>query len=84
VLVNNANPKMGRRQLMLSISKDGLLYTRMMVLDIPSAKPANQYPHVLEHDGYLWIACSKDKVTIEMLRVALSDLDPVPADRPKE
>jgi hypothetical protein len=82
VLVNNANPKMGRRQLMLSISKDGLVYTRMLVLDIKSAKPANfQYPHVLEHDGYLWIAYSKDKATIEMLRVALSDLDPAPADR---
>ena len=85
VLVNNANPKLGRRQLMLSTSADGLVYTRMMVLDIPSARPANfQYPHVLEYDGYLWIAYSKDKATIELLRVALSDLDPAPADRPKE
>ena len=84
VLVNNANPKMGRRQLMLSISKDGLVYTRMLVLDIPAAKPASfQYPHVLEYDGYLWIAYSKDKATIEMLRVALRDLDPLPA-RPQK
>jgi hypothetical protein len=38
----------------------------------------------LEHDGSLWIAYSKDKATIELVRVALSDLAPVPADRPKE
>lgn len=85
VLINNANPKMGRRQLMLSISQDRLVYTRMLVLDIPSARPANfQYPHALEHDGYLWIAYSKDKATIELVRVALSDLDPAPANKPKE
>jgi hypothetical protein len=81
VLVNNANPRMGRRQLMVSLSKDGLVFTRMLVLDIPSTKPGSfQYPHVLEHEGYLWIAYSKDKATIELLKVALSELEPMPAD----
>src|SRR4029078_5653118 len=31
VLVNNPNPKMGRRQLLLSLSTDGLVYDRMLV-----------------------------------------------------
>lgn len=85
VLINNANPKMGRRQLMLSLSKDGLVFTRLLLLDIPSEKAANfQYPHVLEHDGFLWIAYSKDKATIELLKVALSDLEPMPAERPRK
>jgi hypothetical protein len=85
VLVNNANPKMGRRQLMVSLSRDGLVYNRMLVLDIPSDRASTfQYPHVLEHDGFLWIAYSKDKATIEMLRVALGDLEPAPAQGPKD
>ncbi|QDV50902.1 exo-alpha-sialidase [Gimesia fumaroli] len=34
-----------------------------------------QYPHVIEHDGYLYIAFSRNKVQTEMFRVKLSDID---------
>ena len=36
VLISNANPGVGRRQLHLSISDDGLTYRQMARLDIPS------------------------------------------------
>ncbi|MBC8351054.1 MAG: exo-alpha-sialidase [Planctomycetes bacterium] len=36
VLVLNANPKVGRRQLHLAVSKDDRHFTRMALLDIPS------------------------------------------------
>jgi hypothetical protein len=75
VLVGNANPKVGRRQLLLSVSKDGLVFTRMFLLDIPSEKPSTlQYPHVMEKDGKLYIAYSRNKALIEMFILALADL----------
>jgi len=76
VLVSNANPKIGRRQMHLSISGDGVVYTRMALLDIPMPKAATlQYPHVMEHEGDLLIAFSRTKQMIEMLRIPLSELD---------
>lgn len=75
ILCSNANPRVGRRQLFLSTSDDGLIYTRMMLLGIPSAKPATlQYPHVLEHDGFLYIVYSRNKAMIEILRVSLQEI----------
>ncbi|NNE93593.1 MAG: hypothetical protein HKN23_18245 [Verrucomicrobiales bacterium] len=90
VMISNANPKIGRRQLHLSISEDGKHFTRMAELDVPTPPVAEgidslwkkfqagigslQYPHVIEHDGYLWIALSRNKTQIEMFRVALDDV----------
>ncbi|QDT89095.1 exo-alpha-sialidase [Gimesia algae] len=34
-----------------------------------------QYPHVIEHGGYLFIAFSRNKVQTEVFRVKLSDID---------
>lgn len=34
-----------------------------------------QYPHVIEHDGHLYIAFSRGKVQTEVFRVKLSDID---------
>ena len=91
VMVSNANPRWGRRQLHLSISLDGRTFTRMAQLDVP-APPAPkgfesiwkkfsygiailQYPHVIEHDGYLLIALSRCKLQIEIFRVSLDSVD---------
>lgn len=84
VLVSNANPKVGRRQLHLTVSKDGVLYTFMLLLDIPSERPSTlQYPHVMEHDGEVYIAFSRNKAMIELLRIALRDLEALlPGGRP--
>lgn len=73
VLISNANPALGRRQLHLSVSKDGLVFRQMALLDIPSAKPGTlQYPHAIEHDGNLLIAFSRNKNQSEVFKVSLS------------
>jgi hypothetical protein len=91
VMVSNANPKWGRRELHLSVSEDGKNFTRMARVDVP-APPAPtgfesiwkkfsygiaslQYPHVIEHDGHLWIALSRCKLQTEVFRVSLDSVD---------
>jgi len=34
-----------------------------------------QYPQMIEHDGYLWIALSRCKLQTEIFRVSLDDVD---------
>jgi hypothetical protein len=76
VLISNANPGLGRRELHLSISADGLTFRRMARLDIPSPRPGTlQYPHAIEHDGNLLIAFSRNKNQSELLRVSLAEID---------
>ncbi len=76
VLVSNANPVLGRRELHLGVSEDGLTFTRLARLDIPSPKATTfQYPHVLEHDGHLFIAFSNKKNVTELLRVPLAAVE---------
>lgn len=71
-LISNANPKVGRRELYLSLSEDGLVFNAMGLLAIPSPRPSTlQYPHALEHDGHLFIAFSRNKATIEILKIPL-------------
>jgi predicted neuraminidase len=72
VLVSNANPT-GRNPLCVSVSRDGLVFTGMARLPLPD-RGTYQYPHVLEHDGAIYIVFSRDKRAIEVLRVQLSDL----------
>ncbi|MBC7820718.1 MAG: exo-alpha-sialidase [Planctomycetaceae bacterium] len=75
VLISNTNPSVGRRELHLSMSKDGATFTRMARLEIPSPKPATlQYPHAIEHDGRLLIAFSRNKTQTEVLQVSLDDI----------
>jgi hypothetical protein len=70
LLVVNARPALGRRELHLALSRDGQTFTRLARLAIPSPRPATlQYPHVIEHDGRLLIAFSRNKRQIEVLRV---------------
>ncbi len=76
VLVSNANVTLGRRELHLAISEDGWTFTRMGRLDIPSPKPATlQYPHVIEHDGNLFIAFSRNKAISEVFKLSLDEVD---------
>ncbi len=91
VMASNSNIKWGRRELHLSVSKDGKHFTRMARLDVPEpAAPKGfesiwkkfrkgiaslQYPHMIEHDGYLWVALSRCKLQTEIFRVSLDDVD---------
>jgi hypothetical protein len=82
VLVSNPDPKK-RDPLTLSISDDGLRFTKMLCLvggrrlsdgRLISGVRA-EYPHVIEHEGSLFIAFSGGKMTVEVLKVRLSDVD---------
>lgn len=81
VLISNAcvgGPPMlaGRRSLYVSLSEDGLTFTKMARLEIPSAKATTfQYPHAIEHDGHLLIAFSQKKMQTEVLKVPLASIE---------
>lgn len=75
-MISNANPTIGRRQLHVSLSDDGVTFTRMAHLEVPSERPSTlQYPHAIEHDGHLLVAFSRLKATTELVKVSLADLD---------
>jgi len=71
VLVSNPNPKK-RDPLTLSISPDGLVFTKMLYL---VGERHIDYPHVIEHEGHLYIAFAGGKQSVEVLKVKLSDVD---------
>ena len=72
-LVSNPNPKK-RDPLTLSISEDGLVFKKMLYL---VGGRHIDYPHVIEHEGSLFIAFAGGKQTVEVLKVKLSDVDAV-------
>jgi hypothetical protein len=66
----------GRRSLYVSLSEDGLTFTKMARLMIPMTKTTTfQYPHAIEHDGHLFIAFSQRKMQTEMLKVTLASIE---------
>ena len=71
VLVSNPNPRK-RDPLTLSISNDGLVFTKMFCL---VGGRWIDYPHIIEHGDSLYIAFAGGKQTVEVLKVKLSDLD---------
>ncbi len=74
VLISNPNPAK-RDPLALSISKDGMVFEQMGYL---VGGRHIDYPHVMEHEGYLYVAFAGDKKQkIEVLRILISDLDHV-------
>ncbi len=73
VLVSNPNPEQ-RDPLALAISDDGLVFHSLIHL---VGGRRVDYPHVIEQDGYLLIAFSGGKQTVEVLRISLDDLDAV-------
>ncbi|MEQ8218896.1 MAG: exo-alpha-sialidase [Arenibacter sp.] len=77
VLVSNSNYKK-RDPLTLAISDDGMVFTKMGYL---VGGRHIDYPHVLEHNGYLLIAFAGDaKQKIEVVKVKVSDLDKITMD----
>jgi hypothetical protein len=83
VLVSNPHPKR-RDPMALSVSDDGLLFNRMGYL---AGGRHVDYPHVIEHDGNLYVAFGTAKQTVEVLTVRVSDLAQLknpPLPRPAE
>ncbi|MFN4259609.1 MAG: exo-alpha-sialidase [Gemmataceae bacterium] len=70
VLVSNANPKK-RDPLTIAISNDGLVFTKLGYL---VGDHQVDYPHVMEHDGYLLVAFAGRKQSVEILKIRLPDL----------
>ncbi|MEX2169885.1 MAG: exo-alpha-sialidase [Pirellulales bacterium] len=75
LLFSNANPA-SRNPLTLSISQDGLVYTQMAKLDIPGGG-SFQYPHAIERDGEIYVAFSRNKTSIELMRISLDSIDEI-------
>ena len=71
VLVSNPNPKK-RDPLTLSISEDGLVFTKMLYL---VGERWIDYPHVIEHGDSLFVAFAGGKQSVEVLKVKLADID---------
>jgi BNR repeat-like domain len=76
VLVSNANPRR-RDPLVISTSNDGMVFTRMGYL---VGGRRVDYPHVIEHEGYLLVAFSGGKQTVEVLKIRIADLDRLRAE----
>lgn len=70
ILVSNPNPER-RDPLALSISTDGMVFDKMGYL---FGGRRIDYPHVIEHDGFLLIAFSGGKQSVEILKIQLSEL----------
>ena len=73
VLVSNPNPKK-RDPLTLAISPDGVVFTKLLYL---VGGRHVDYPHVIEHENYLFVAFAGGKQTVEVLKLKLSDVDAV-------
>lgn len=71
ILVSNPNPEK-RDPLAISISKNGIIFDKMAYL---FGGRRIDYPHVIEHDGYLLIAFSGNKQSVEILKFNVSELD---------
>ncbi len=79
----------GRTPLALSLSRDGVRFDQHFILGdskYERRRPGKHkggeygYPHALIHDGFLHVIVSRQKEAVEVLRVALSELEP-PANR---
>ncbi|HOL49075.1 MAG TPA: hypothetical protein PLW07_00695, partial [bacterium] len=78
VFVSNANRNMNilRRQMHLSVSTDGRVFTGIARIDIPTdGKATLQYPHAMEYKGQLLIAFSRNKKIIELITIPLERIE---------
>ncbi|MFA6549406.1 MAG: exo-alpha-sialidase [Candidatus Margulisiibacteriota bacterium] len=71
VLVSNANPDK-RDPLTIAISDDGLVFNKMGYL---VGGRHVDYPHIIEHDGNLYVAFAGAKQTVEVLKISIAELD---------
>lgn len=71
ILVSNPNP--GKRDPMtVAVSADGLVFDRLFYL---VGGRRIDYPHAIEHGGYLYVAHSGAKRSVEVERVAIKQLE---------
>jgi len=76
VMISNANPQLARREMYVSLSQDGLTFSKMARLAIPSAGTTTlQYPHAIEHHGHVLVAYSRKKNQTEVLKVPLAAIE---------
>lgn len=78
VFISNANRNMNilRKQMHLSITHDGHIFTNIAKIDIPTDGEATlQYPHALEYQGNLFVAFSRNKKTIELITIPLERIE---------
>ncbi len=78
VLISNANRNMNvlRKQMHLSISFDGRIFTGIARIDIPTDGQATlQYPHAIEYNGNLLVAFSRRKRIIELITIPLERIE---------
>ncbi|MCF6223455.1 MAG: exo-alpha-sialidase [Flavobacteriaceae bacterium] len=71
ILVSNPDP-IKRDPLVLSISDDGMVFNNMGYL---IGGRQVDYPHIIEHNGYLLVAFSGEKQSVEVLKIKISDID---------
>jgi len=71
VLVSNSNPKK-RDPLTIAVSSDGMVFDQLYY--VVGGRHVD-YPHVMEHEGYLYITHSGAKMSVEIERVKISDLN---------
>src|SRR5690606_20307575 len=71
ILVSNSNPQKSD-PLTLAISEAGMGFKEIgylvCVVDV-------DYPHVIEHNGSIFVAFAGAKQTVEVLKINISDLD---------
>ncbi len=70
ILISNPNPEK-RDPLALSISEDGIIFNKMGYL---FGGRRIDYPHVIEQDGFLLIAFSGGKQSVEVLKINIKEL----------
>ena len=73
VLVSNPNPKQ-RDPMTIAVSDDGVVFNKMIYL---VGGRNVDYPDIIEHNGYIYVAFAGAKQSVELIRVKISDMDNV-------
>lgn len=73
VLVSNPNPKK-RDPMTIAVSDDGIVFNKMIYL---VGGRNIDYPDIIEHDGYIFVAFAGAKQSVELIRVKINDMDKV-------
>ena len=73
IMVSNSNPEK-RDPLTLGISNDGMVFSKLGYL---VGGRHIDYPHVMEHNGYIFVAFAGAKQTVEVLKIKISDLEDI-------
>lgn len=71
LLVSNPHPKK-RDPLTLAVSDNGIAFNKLIYL---VGERHIDYPHIIEQDGYLFIAFASAKQSVEIIRVKIAEID---------